>query len=343
MSARRLADGRLQLALRDLGRAAPRGRRPARERGALRAARRVRPRRDRGRGLGAHRLREPGAAAAARAAALARRRRARARRLPPPRRAARGGHGGRRRVAGGPGRRPARDAHAARRRLDRRGGGHGDRGHLPRAARRADPHARGLRRSAGRAADVFRDALTGLTSPLLVPDRLSVAISQAYRHRARVGVVHVDVDGFAAPTRGSAGRWPTACCGPWRAALPLRPPGRHGRPARGTPSCSSCPACTTARTRPASARRCCGRCASPSPSPDGTVPLTASVGIAIFPEDGEDAPALLASAEQSARRARTRRAATASSRARPPPLEEATTRSSSRPASARPSAAAAWT
>ena len=30
--------------------------------------------------------------------------------------------------------------------------------------------------------DVYRDPLTGLTSALLVPDRLSVAISQAYRH-----------------------------------------------------------------------------------------------------------------------------------------------------------------
>jgi hypothetical protein len=39
--------------------------------------------------------------------------------------------------------------------------------------------------------DVYRDALTGLTSPLLLPGRLSVAISQAYRHRARVGVVEV--------------------------------------------------------------------------------------------------------------------------------------------------------
>ena len=46
--------------------------------------------------------------------------------------------------------------------------------------------------------DVYRDPLTGLTSALIAPDRLSVAIAQAYRHRARVGLVHVDLDDFQA-------------------------------------------------------------------------------------------------------------------------------------------------
>jgi EAL domain-containing protein (putative c-di-GMP-specific phosphodiesterase class I) len=41
----------------------------------------------------------------------------------------------------------------------------------------------------------------------------------------------------------------------------------------------------------------------PFPMSEGPVSLTASVGVSVFPEDGEDAPALLASAEQSARRA----------------------------------------
>ena len=84
------------------------------------------------------------------------------------------------------------------------------------------------------AGDVYRDALTGLTSPLLLPDRLSVAISQAYRHRARVGVVHVDVDGFSALDerhRPAPGRPRAARRGP--PPLALRAPGRHRRPARG--------------------------------------------------------------------------------------------------------------
>ena len=41
----------------------------------------------------------------------------------------------------------------------------------------------------------------------------------------------------------------------------------------------------------------------PFPLTEGATSLTASVGIAVFPEDGEDAPALLASAERSAARA----------------------------------------
>jgi EAL domain-containing protein (putative c-di-GMP-specific phosphodiesterase class I) len=42
----------------------------------------------------------------------------------------------------------------------------------------------------------------------------------------------------------------------------------------------------------------------PFPLPNGPTSMTASVGVSVFPEDGEDAPALLVSAEQAARRAR---------------------------------------
>ena len=75
--------------------------------------------------------------------------------------------------------------------------------------------------------DVYRDALTGLTSALIAPDRLSVAIAQAYRHRARVGLVHVDLDRFAShdAARPGARRPPAARGGAAPAAL--RTPGRH--------------------------------------------------------------------------------------------------------------------
>ena len=59
----------------------------------------------------------------------------------------------------------------------------------------------------------------------------------------------------------------------------------------------------------------------PFPLTDGAVPLTASVGIAVFPEDGEDAPALLASAEQSSRRAHEAGGDRLESSA-PPPLDD---------------------
>jgi len=45
--------------------------------------------------------------------------------------------------------------------------------------------------------DVYHDAVTGLTSRFLVRDRLSVALAQAYRHKTRVGVLHLDIDRFS--------------------------------------------------------------------------------------------------------------------------------------------------
>jgi diguanylate cyclase (GGDEF)-like protein len=46
--------------------------------------------------------------------------------------------------------------------------------------------------------DAYHDAVTGLTSRLLVRDRLSTALAQAYRRRARVAVLHLDLDHFSA-------------------------------------------------------------------------------------------------------------------------------------------------
>jgi PAS domain S-box-containing protein len=46
--------------------------------------------------------------------------------------------------------------------------------------------------------EAYRDVLTGLPGLPLLDDRLSVALSQAYRYRHRVGLVFVDLDGFGA-------------------------------------------------------------------------------------------------------------------------------------------------
>ena len=152
------------------------------------------------------------------------------------------------------------------------------------------------------AGDVYSDALTGLTSALLVPDRLSMAIAQAYRHRARVGVIHVDLDHFSAHDRRlgrpladrllrALARRLSRCVrqGDTAArlggdAFALLLPGlRHGEDA--------------ARI----AEKVLRALRKPFPLPQGSVSLPASLGIAVFPEDAEDAPALLASAERSAR------------------------------------------
>jgi diguanylate cyclase (GGDEF)-like protein len=170
--------------------------------------------------------------------------------------------------------------------------------------------------------DVYRDALTGLTSPLLLPDRLSVAISQAYRHRARVGVVHVDVDGFAG-TNARLGR-PAADRVLRAVARRLSHCVRQGDTAARLEADAFVlvlPGLHHGEDATRIAEKVLRAIRKPFPLADGTVPLTASVGVAIFPEDGEDAPALLASAEASARRAHEAGGDRLESSV-PPPLEE---------------------
>jgi len=155
------------------------------------------------------------------------------------------------------------------------------------------------------AGDLYRDALTGLTSPLLVPDRLSVAIAQAYRYRARVGVVHVDLDGFArinsslGRTVGdrilrSAARRLSNCVRQGDTAARLEAdafalllPGLHHQEDA-----------TRIAEKVVRAMR------KPFPVPERAVTITASVGVAVFPDDGDDAAPLLAAAEEASRRAR---------------------------------------
>ena len=154
------------------------------------------------------------------------------------------------------------------------------------------------------ATGLFRDAVTGLTGPALVPDRLSVAIAQAYRHRARVGVVHVDLDRFerAEARLGrplgdrllrAAARRLSQCVRQGDTAARLEGhsfalvlPGLHHREDA-----------TRIGEKVLRALR------KPFPLAQGAVTLAGSAGVAVFPEDGEDAPALLASASEAARRA----------------------------------------
>ena len=153
--------------------------------------------------------------------------------------------------------------------------------------------------------DVYHDGLTGLTSRFLVPDRLSVALAQAYRYRTRVGVVHVDIDGFgrANSTLGResgdrllrlVGRRLAHCIrqGDTAArldadAFALILPGLHH-----------------SEDAVRIGDKVLGSLRKAIPLPDHVVTVTASLGVAVFPEDGEDAPALLSAAEAAARRAR---------------------------------------
>jgi diguanylate cyclase (GGDEF)-like protein/PAS domain S-box-containing protein len=152
--------------------------------------------------------------------------------------------------------------------------------------------------------DPYRDRMTGLTSPLLIPDRLSVAIAQAYRYRARVGVVHADMDHFASVNetlgRATGDRLLRA------AARRLSHCVRQGDTAARFDSDAFVlilPGLHHAEDATRIGEKVLRALRKPFPIAARAVSLTASVGVSVFPEDGEDAPALLASAEQAARRA----------------------------------------
>ena len=152
------------------------------------------------------------------------------------------------------------------------------------------------------AADIYRDPLTGLTSALLVPDRLSMAIAQAYRHRARVGVVHVDLDRFAAHDE-RLGR-PLADRLLRAVARRLSHCVRQGDTAArqdGDAFALLLPGLRHAEDAARIGEKVLRALRKPFPLPDGSVSVTGSLGVAVFPEDGDDAPALLAAAERSAR------------------------------------------
>ncbi len=172
------------------------------------------------------------------------------------------------------------------------------------------------------ASDVYRDALTGLTSSLLLPDRLSVAIAQAYRHRARVGVVHVDIDGFSA-LNARLGR-PLADRVLRAVARRLSHCVRQGDTAARLEADAFVlvlPGLHHGEDAARVGEKVLRALRKPFPVADGAVSLTASVGVAVFPEDGEDAPALLASAEQSSRHAHEEGGDRLESSA-PPPLDQ---------------------
>jgi diguanylate cyclase (GGDEF)-like protein/PAS domain S-box-containing protein len=152
--------------------------------------------------------------------------------------------------------------------------------------------------------DVYRDPLTGLTSALIAPDRLSVAIAQAYRHRARVGLVHVDLDDFGRIDtrlgRPAADRLLRAVA---RRLLHCVRQGDTVARMEQDAFALVLPGLHHAEDATRIAQKVLRALRKPFPLSEGPTSLTASVGIAVFPEDGEDAPALLASAERSAARA----------------------------------------
>ena len=170
--------------------------------------------------------------------------------------------------------------------------------------------------------DVYRDPLTGLTSALIAPDRLSVAIAQAYRHRARVGLVHVDLDDFGALDaklgRPLADRLLRAVA---RRLLHCVRQGDTAARLEKDAFALVLPGLHHSEDATRIAEKVLRALRKPFPLSEGATSLTVSVGIAVFPEDGEDAPALLASAERTAARAHAAGGDRIESSTPPPPDE----------------------
>ena len=153
--------------------------------------------------------------------------------------------------------------------------------------------------------DAYHDAVTGLTSRVLVRDRLTTALAQAYRRRARVAVLHLDLDHFSAAN---------ATLGRDLGDRLLRSVGRRLREVVREDD-------TVARLDADAfvmvvsglhdtgdalriATKVLEAIREPFGLPRRVASVTASVGVSIFPEHGEDAGTLLSAARQAADSAR---------------------------------------
>jgi len=149
-----------------------------------------------------------------------------------------------------------------------------------------------------------RDLLTGLPGQVLVADRLAVALSQAYRHRARVGLLLVDLDHFAdvnaAIGRSAGDRMLRAAAR--RLSLCVREGDTVAR-LEGAQFALLVPGLRHAEDAGKIADKVVQSVRRPFPLRDRVGHATASVGVAVFPDDGEDAPGLVRAAEAALRKA----------------------------------------
>lgn len=153
--------------------------------------------------------------------------------------------------------------------------------------------------------DAYHDAVTGLTSRLLVRDRLRTALAQAYRRRARVAVLHLDLDQFSAVN---------ATLGRDLGDRLLRSVGRRlSRVVREDDTVARLEAdafvMVVAGLRDAEDARRIGAkvleaVRQPFGLPGQVARVTASLGVSVFPEHGADTGTLLAAAREALGRAR---------------------------------------
>ena len=177
------------------------------------------------------------------------------------------------------------------------------------AALRSDAiAATALSQLATLASSQHRDMLTGAPDRVLMQDRLDAAVASARRRGTRFAVLFIDFDGFREinTALGHAGGDEALRIGAQRLISVLRESdsiSRHGG--------DEFVALVSDVTRPADAalvaRKMLAALAEPATMGDHPLYLSASIGIAMFPEDGDDAHALIRHADEAMYRSKTSR------------------------------------
>ena len=154
---------------------------------------------------------------------------------------------------------------------------------------------------------VYRDSLTGLPNRRLFDDRLGIALAQAHRYRHRIAVVFVDLDRFKEvnDTLGHAAGDDLLRAVARRLRSCVRDADTVARLA-GDEFTLLLPGLNYAEDVGAISRKLLDALRRPFVVGDQEVRVTSSGGIALYPEDGDSADALLRSADTAMYRAKER-------------------------------------
>jgi diguanylate cyclase (GGDEF)-like protein/PAS domain S-box-containing protein len=154
---------------------------------------------------------------------------------------------------------------------------------------------------------VYRDPLTGLPNRRLFEDRLAIALAQAHRYRHRLAVIFLDLDRFKQvnDTLGHAAGDALLKAVSERLSESVREGDTVARLA-GDEFTLLLPGIHYAEDLAAISRKLVETLRQPFPINGHQVRVTASGGISLYPEDGEEAEALLKSADTAMYRAKER-------------------------------------
>ncbi|HEY0856918.1 MAG TPA: diguanylate cyclase [Albitalea sp.] len=150
-----------------------------------------------------------------------------------------------------------------------------------------------------------RDALTDMPNRMSMGERLDSAIAMARRHDKHVGVLFVDLDGFKEinDTLGHSAGDEVLRTASQRLASAVRESdtvSRYG----GDEFVVLLPDMAKASDVAPIAEKMLRALAVPARVGDRELPLSASIGVAVFPEDGQDAPTLVSRADAAMYRAK---------------------------------------